>query len=174
MSALIERIEPGSIAYLSITHWLPAIFAAVVGGYFARVILPNALEEYAYSRRRTEKRIEHAEKISSLLGRYIIWWRRLIQITQLEAERILDEDEILRKLDFVKERNSSKDDLYAALSVSAFYFHERCCDVLREFIDWDEAQSAKRLTDLPDISEWRKWETRILLSMREDVRESRH
>ncbi|MER2510681.1 hypothetical protein [Amaricoccus sp.] len=173
MSALIERIEPGSIAYISITQWLPAIFLAVVGGYFAKVVLPIAFEEYSYSKKKTEKRIEHAEKISSIMGCYIICWRRLIQIAELEADRVLDEDEVIRKLDFVKERNSSKDELYRALSVSVFYFQEKCCDDLNKFIEWDEEQSAKRLADLPAISEWRKWEARILLGMREDIRESR-
>ncbi len=173
MSGLIERIEPGSIAHIAIAQWLPAIFVAVVGGYFAKVVLPIAFENYSYNKKRTEKRIEHAERISALLGCYIIWWRRLIQIAELELERQLEEEEVHRKLDFVKERNVNKDELYKALSVSTFYFQELCCNTLRDFIDWDETQSNKRLTDLPSISEWRKWESRILLSMRDDIRETR-
>jgi hypothetical protein len=165
-------MEPG-LAQIAITTWLPAVFAAIAGGYFAKVFLPIIYENNVRAKKLADKKIEHAENIAIQLCCYIVAWRRLIQIATLERSRNLSEAETDRKQKFVEDRNKHRDELYKHFSISPFYFGKDFCAKMKEFICWDEDIVAKRLDELPEISTWKKWEEEVLLSLRKDLNENR-
>jgi hypothetical protein len=167
-SLLLEALDESSAAYLIIRYWTPPIISIVLGGLFASILFPRWQNNYARVKSLTEHRIALVESIAVQFAAYTTGWRRLIQISTLEAERALTEQEAARKADFVAERNKARDALCASFARGQLHFTEKACGVIKKFMEWDEAQATKPLSDLPSVKEWREWEARLLAQLKRD------
>jgi Tfp pilus assembly protein PilE len=169
---MASPIAENSILFIALTSWAPTIFTVAVGGFLASILFPRWQQSYQLAKQTTEKRLLLAEQVAKFMNRYFVAWRRLIQISTLERDRALSPEEAKRKEEFVIDRNQERDALHDHLSACHLYFSENTSAIVSEFCLWDEGNSAKRLAELPPLSEWRNWERRVLTAMKNDL--SRH
>ena len=116
-----------------------------------------------------EKKVEIAEKVVQYFGRYIMAWRRLIQISALERARTLSDDEKNRKKEFVEDRKEMRDLLNDQLRLCQLYYCSSTCLEIEKFVSWDDEQTTKRLEDLPGIEKWSEYEDLILGRLRNEI-----
>ncbi|WP_162652902.1 hypothetical protein [Lentilitoribacter sp. Alg239-R112] len=162
MEAFLNSIDETSITYIVLNRWLPGVITVVVGGYVASILFPKLQQNAQRNTQVREKRTEIAEEIVQYFNRYIISWRRLIQIAKLEEVRELSDDEVKRKNGFVLERNERRDLLFDKLKLCQLYFCDRTCSEIQNFVSWDEKQSSRPLEELPDLEVWRTYEVNII------------
>lgn len=162
-------MDEASFAYVVVSRWLPSLITVLAGGYMASILFPKLQRNFQRSSQIEEKKIEIAEEIVQCFNRYVVSWRRLIQISQLEVERPLSEDETDRKMGFVTERNERRDALLDNLKLCQLYFCETTCGEISRFVDWDEKQSTKPLEDLPQLSAWRQNESSIVGLIKNEI-----
>ncbi|UWQ17086.1 hypothetical protein [Jannaschia sp. M317] len=158
---MLTALDDTSLAYIVLSRWLPGLITVVAGGYMASILFPKLQRSALRASQVEEKKIEIAEQIVQGFNRYIVSWRRLIQISNLETMRALTTEEQDRKMGFVTERNARRDDLLDKLKLCQLYFCETSCSEIERFVAWDEGQSTKPLEDLPDLEDWRRHERTI-------------
>lgn len=162
-------LDPDGALMKLLTSWGPPVITVIIGGALASLLFPRWQNRAAQAKTFNERRFALMEEIADLFPRYIASWRRLMQISTLEQTRPLDEAETKRKMDFVAQRSEARDALCSALNRGQIYFSEDTWGIIQSFLIWDEGNTAKRLEDLPDVSEWRSWESRILRSSISDA-----
>lgn len=162
-------VAENTLLHIALTQWAPSIFTICVGGLLASVIFPRLQGRWQVDRTRHAKRVEIAERIAQQLDRYIVCWRRLMQISQLEASRALTAEEAERKRAFIAQRNERRDALHDSLTIGGLYFSDGAAELFAAYRAWDEGNAAKRLSDLPDIAEWRDWERRIVATVKREL-----
>jgi hypothetical protein len=163
-----EPLRQNSPAHLAAQYWVPPIITIVLSGLFASILLPRWQSKYAKTRALAENRLRLSEELSVSFQLYIDAWRRLRQITELEAVRQLKESEADRKRRFVEARQLYRDRLSESCMRARFYFTDQASDEISKFLEWDEMQSAKRLDDLPDLKEWGQWRDRVISALRRE------
>jgi hypothetical protein len=169
---VFEALSETSVAFVVVKDWIPALITILVGGAFATLLLPRLQGRYAAKQALADKRIEFAGKLAVGFRRYIMSWRRLRQISDLEQDRQLTKEENKRKLAFVETRNQHKDELIETMYLMKPIFSSSLSRDIDIFVRWDEAQTAVRLEALPELVEWVKWEDRLTeLANRESRRE---
>lgn len=159
-------IDPDGPAFKLMTSWGPPVITLLVGGVLANLLYPRWQERAARNRTFNERRFAIMEEIADLFPPYVAAWRRLVQISELERTRPLSDAESERKMLFVSQRTEARDALCSALSRSQIYFSDKSWDTICSFLEWDEANSAKRLEELPEISEWRYWQDEIIRQLK--------
>lgn len=164
-----SALEEGSIAYIVLRNWLPGLLTVVAGGFMASIIFPKLQKNALRVTKIEEKKVAIAEEVVQCFNRYIVSWRRLIQISELEAQRTLTGEEADRKTSFVLERNERRDKLFDKLNLCQLYFCEGVCKQVSLFFEWDELQSSKSLVDLPEIHEWRLREAKIIDLIKDEI-----
>jgi hypothetical protein len=162
LSPIFAGMDETSFAYIALARWLPSILTVVLGGYVASVLFPRLQRKFQKASQEEERKRQIAEEVVQAFSRYVISWRRLIQISRLERERDLSESEIARKREFVSDRKEQRDLLVDKLRLCELYYCGEVCTALNGFLDWDELQSLKTLDDLPDISDWRDYERKLV------------
>lgn len=159
-------LDENSVLSLLVRYWGPPAITVIVGGIMASLLFPRWQNRAAQAKAFNDRRFVILEEIADLFPRYVAAWRRLIQISELEKERALSEAESTRKQTFVAQRNEARDAVCSALSRGRVYFSDESWTTIEEFLSWDEGNSAKRLGELPNIREWRQWESRILVQLK--------
>ncbi|MGB3408005.1 MAG: hypothetical protein WBA67_10965 [Jannaschia sp.] len=166
---MLESLDETSLAYIVLSRWLPGLITVVAGGYVASILFPRLQRSAQRAGQVEEKRIEIAEQIVQSFNRYIVSWRRLIQISGLETVRALTPEETDRKINFVTERNARRDDLLDKLKLCQLYFCDTTCGEIDRFVVWDEGQSTKSLEALPNLEEWRRHERAITRLIKNEI-----
>lgn len=166
---IFDTLDEASLAYIVLNRWLPGLITVVAGGYMASILFPKLQRSSQRVTQIEEKKIEIAEEIVQCFNRYIVSWRRLMQISQLETTRDLTEDETERKMGFVLERNERRDGLMDKLKLCELYFCSSTCGEIQRFVEWDERQSNKALDDLPDVQAWRTHEKTIVGLIKNEI-----
>ena len=147
-----------------LNKWTPALLAGLIS--FATAWFFKSLERNKYYK---DKRIERADQTISHFAVYIEYWRKLMLIAELAADRELTENEAKRLERYVAERDEAKQELTACLATLSLYFGSDVINVSKQFSDWDKEQASKRLDELPDISEWEDRLQRLSLSLKRHV-----
>lgn len=166
---MLTALDETSLAYIALSRWFPGLITVVAGGYMASILFPKLQRSSQRTSQIEEKKIEIAEQIVQCFNRYIVSWRRLIQISTLEETRALIPEEVDRKMGFVTERNARRDDLLDKLKLCQLYFCTSSCAEIERFVDWDEQQSNKALADLPDLEAWRIHERSIVGLIKHEI-----
>jgi hypothetical protein len=166
---IFDALDDTSIAYIVLNRWLPGLITVVAGGYMASILFPKLQRKTHRTSQFEEKKLEIAEKIVQDFNRYIISWRRLIQISELEEIKGLADDEAERKKHFVNERNQRRDSLLDSLKLCQLYFSESACIEMQSFVDWDEKQTQQPLDQLPSIEAWRNHEKTLVSLIRYEI-----
>lgn len=166
---VFSAIDEASFAYIVLSRWLPGLITVVAGGYMASILFPKLQRNSQRITQIEEKKIAIAEEIVQCFNRYIVSWRRLIQISKLETERALSDDEADRKIGFVVERNERRDALLDKLKLCQLYFCDSTCGEIARFVDWDERQSSKSLEELPELTAWRQHENTIVGLIKDEI-----
>lgn len=149
---------------LLLNEWTPVFLAGLVS--FATAWFFKSLERNKYYK---DKRIERADQTISHFSVYIEYWRKLMLIAELAANRELSDNEAKRLERYVAERDEAKQELTACLATLSLYFGSDVIKVAKQFSDWDKEQAAKRLDELPDISEWEDCLQRLSLILKRHV-----
>lgn len=165
---LLDPLDPESPLALMMRHWGPPLITIVLGGLFASILFPRWQEAHTRARAMAQHRLDLTEGLASAFAQYITAWRRLIDIASLGQQRPLTETEIERRDAFVIQRNGARDTLLDLCARGQLYFSDQACDLVAAFIAWDSAQTSKQLGELPEIAEWRQWETRILQRLKRE------
>lgn len=164
-----DALDESSLAYIVLNRWLPGLITVVAGGYMASILFPKLQRSSQRVTQIEEKKIEIAEQIVQCFNRYIVSWRRLIQISQLETDRDLTDQEAERKMGFVSERNERRDALMDKLKLCELYFCSSTCSEIQRFVAWDEGQSNKPLEELPELLAWRRHEKTIVGLIKNEI-----
>ncbi len=149
---------------LLFNEWTPVLLAGLVS--FATAWFFKSLERNKYYK---DKRIERADQTISHFSVYIEYWRKLMLIAELAANRELTDNEAKRLERYVSERDEAKQELTACLATLSLYFGSDVIKVAKQFSDWDKDQASKRLDELPDISEWEDRLQRLSLILKRHV-----
>lgn len=160
-------LDPDGPVFQLMTSWGPPVITILVGGTLANLLYPRWQNRAAASRSFNDRRFALMEEVADCFPLYVNAWRRLIQISTLEAQRGLSEDETDRKTGFVTQRNDARDRLFSALSRGRVYFSGETWGIISSFKTWDSMQGNKRLAELPEIEEWLEWEDRIMTQLTE-------
>lgn len=168
------KLDEFSVGYTLLRYLAFPTLIAIVGSLLANIFLPRWQDRYLKRKAREERRLALGEDILALMNIYVTNWRRLIEIsqyivkreTELSAVNRDDRESIEaaikmaaeRKAGFVAERGKTRDALMNAISRYRMYCDTKATELCNSFMNWDEAQSSKKLAELPGISEWRKWE----------------
>lgn len=164
----LELSEHSPIAIV-FAEWVPVMITITLGGLFATVIFPRWQDRYLSKKIRSERKIKITEEISELLNAYTNVWRRLIEISRYEKNLIEHEhdtkDVTKMKTQFVEQRSDIHDRLMGCLSRAKVFVSASQRREISKFIQWTESTSTLTLDELPEISEWRTWEERILSSL---------
>jgi hypothetical protein len=163
-------VQDQSLLYIVLNAWVPAFVTVILGGFVASIVVPGIQRRYQRYQMRLDKKTELCEGTAKAFGRYIVSWRRLRQISELERQRALTPEEADRKRGFVAERNSRRDDLFDCLRVCRLYSSQEVCSELVRFMAWDGQQSAIPLSDLPPLDDWRRWEGQLIGMLKNDIR----
>jgi len=166
---VFDGLDETSIAYIVLNRWLPGLITVVTGGYLASILFPKLQKKARRNSQFEEKRLEIAEKIVQDFNRYIVAWRRLIQISEFELTQGLSDAEQERKTQFVMQRNERRDNLLDSLKLCQLYFCEGACKEIQRFVDWDEKQTRQSLDQLPNIEAWREHESTLLSLIRNEI-----
>ena len=168
---LLNGLTQTSPLHILLKDWAPTLITIVIGGLFASVILPRLQGLYTKRIALSSRRLSLAEDIAASLHRYVTCWRRLIQISHHEIAKNgrLTADEIARKDSFVTSRNEARDKLCDLLCAAQLYSTDKTSNLMKGFLFWDEKATALRINELPDISEWRVWEDRIVEQLKKDL-----
>lgn len=164
---MFEELKEHSLAFVLIKDWVPALITIIVGGLFATLLLPRLQGHYAARQALADRRADLAGKAAVGFRRYIMSWRRLRQIAELEAQRALeqrslDKAEKDRKDEFIAARNAHKDELIETLCYMKAGFSASLAGEIDRFIEWDETQANLRLADLAPLNQWITWEKNLL------------
>lgn len=155
----------------------------VIGGILANHFYPRWQARQSRINAQDARRYELYEDILAQMSLYITNWRRLIEIAEFEVELRREEgsdtsqgdQKVLanriqelksRKEQIVLHRGDARDRMLDSIARLKIYASHEACDVLDDFCSWDEEQSKKRLNDLPSISSWRDWESRVIAAIR--------
>lgn len=164
----LDPLDPNSPLFMVLRHWVPTLIPIVIGGYFASILFPRWQAANVKAKAVTEHRLTLMEDLAIGLVRYHTAWRRLLQIARYAETNPLSDVEAERRDGFVEERNEARDALMDLCARGQLYFSQAACDLISDFVAWDEAQTAKTLADLPPLQEWRSWENKILSQLRRD------
>lgn len=164
---MFDELKEHSLAFVLIKDWIPALITIFVGGLFATLLLPRLQGRYAARQALADRRADLAGKAAVGFRRYIMSWRRLRQISELEgeraaAQRTLDKAEKERKDEFIAARNAHKDALIETLCFMKAGFSADLAEMIDRFIEWDETQANKRMTELAPLDDWITWEKNLL------------
>lgn len=146
----------------------PPLATVIIGGLVASLLIPRLQERFNRQKILAERRLDLLEKVTDTFPRYIISWKRLMEISELGSD-MLSEEQIARRNEFVKYRNAHGEELIALLRKSQIYFTRSTYDRAQRFIDWDRSQTIKTLDELPDIEEWKSWEDYVLKGLMQEV-----
>lgn len=150
--------------------WVPPLLSVIVGGFVASAVVPRIQKNFERNKSLSSRRMELAEKISATFSKYLINWKRLVQISSAEKEACsLSDEEKERKSNFISKRNENREQLLELCSIAVLYYSEDLCRIIREFTEWDEKYSATRLEELPPLSEWHEWRGRIIHALKEEA-----
>jgi hypothetical protein len=163
---LLSRLD--EILTIFIRYVAPPTIAVVVGGVLANRYFPRWQTQIALERSRIERTNEISEEIMAAFSGYISSWRRLISLAEYQRLTLepVSTDLENRILENAKERNEKRDALEAVLRKFLIYANEEQRTSITRFLDWDEGLSIKRLEQLPELAEWRRWEKEICGNMR--------
>lgn len=170
MEGLFQALDENSIAYVAMNSWVPSLITVVVGGYMVSILFPRLQRRSQRGTQIEEKKVAIAEDIVQSFNRYIVSWRRLIQIAELGQSRELSDDECERLQQFVEDRKECRDGLMDNLRLCQLYFCDGLCSEVQRFIDWDERQAAKSLEELPSLDEWRAHEESLVGLIKNEIR----
>lgn len=150
-------------------EWAPIILTIVIGGLFATILFPRWQDRYIRRKVLTERQQSIVEEAAELLNAYTNIWRRLIEISKHEVS-LRDagrdvEKAIEMKAQFVSQRSEIHDRLMATLSRAKVLVSSAQRREISNFIEWAESMSTLRLDELPEVSEWRSWEEKLLASL---------
>lgn len=162
-------LEENSLLFIFVSDWAPILITIFAGGFAASILFPRL---QSASLRRTDlykRKAEISEEVARQFPIYATSWHRLISISKLEEARELRDIERDRKKQFIEGRMTARDGLYSAFALCLLYFSDNVCHKIRDFQDWDDAQSDKRLTDLADPDRWRHWNKRIVEALRDEI-----
>lgn len=150
-------------------HWVPPTITAALGlltGLYVASTGQVSAEKQLY----LKHRIGHAEAVAIHFSEYVENWRRLIQVSTYEREKgVLDHETAARKNAYVTARNNARDKLFGALGALELYFGPQVLEKAAEFRKWDDAQTIKRLNELPPLSEWRNHSAAIVGAIRAEM-----
>lgn len=163
-------VKPDTFLYIALNAWVPAFATVLLGGFAVSIIVPRVQRRYQRYQIKIDKKAQLCEDVARAFGRYVVSWRRLRLISELEAERALNPEESDRKRGFVVERNARRDDLLDSLRVCKLYSCSSVCTEIDRFMIWDEQQSSLSLVELAPMQEWRRWEEQLIKLLRQDVR----
>jgi hypothetical protein len=150
-------------------QWVPPIITGVLG-FAAGIYTTHRGDVSAERQLYLTRRVSQAEAVAINFDQYAENWRRLIQIATFEKEKgSLDEEETRRKNGFVTARNAARDKLFGALGALELYFGPKVLEKAGEFRRWDDAQTIKRLEDLPLLEEWRERELSLVSAIRQEL-----
>lgn len=158
--------EDSGGAYTILRYLLFPMLLLLVGGITAHILYPRWQDSFLRRKALTERRSALGEDIVALMNAYVVSWRRLIEAASFgsqtdalsAAEQAAQEKQITT---LAGKRSDARDALMAALSRFQLYCRAADRSEIDAFITWDESQSQKRLNELPDIKEWRKWEDQL-------------
>ena len=166
---LFVALPEHSFLAIFLSEWVPSLITIVAGGTFASILLPMWQERSVKAKALAVRRLEIAEAIAKNFQRYVVAWRRLMDISRLEQSSGLSKEQHARKNDLVISRNASRDNLLESLSILKIYFSAPCVAVATSFVEWDEERASETLDQLPGIAEWRIWEADVLRSINREV-----
>lgn len=176
---LTIRFDESSVGYILLRFWGPALLTIVLGGLFASIIFPRWQDRYIRRKSFEERRLSLREALLVSLDAYITEWRRLIQCAEYEeglrsdcsgeglsARERADLEARLdaahgNTADRARSRSTARDELMRTIALYRGYCDPATGRHLSVFAEWDEAQSRKRLNELPPIAEWRDRESDI-------------
>lgn len=141
---------------------MPVVLTILLGGIAASVIFPRIQSKYQSRKDAAQRRNSLAEQVIPSFTRYIVRWRRLIEISRYEEEHSLDVTGQERKRRFVEDRNSCRDELLDNLRLCQLHFSKSVIEEIDSFIDWDESHASSTLDELPTVAEWRSRERAIV------------
>jgi hypothetical protein len=155
---------------IALQYWIPPLLSVVIGGIMASFIVPRIQKRFEQNKSISARRLEISEAIVSALAKYVVNWKRLMQISRHEQDTgSLSDEQKTRKNLFVTERNLARDKLFEIVNISKIYFPDSINVVINDFLEWDEKHSISRLDDLPPIMEWINWQQRIISALRNEI-----
>lgn len=166
---MLTPLDPGSPLAILLTEWGPPFVTIVIGGLFASILFPRWQDIWTRTRAASQRRLDLTQDIASAFEKYVTSWRRLVDIAGLARERPLTEAEQAQLQSFVAHRNAARDTLLDRCALGQLYFSDKGCALIDSFACWDTAQAAKRLEELPDMEEWRKWKARVMVQLRSEL-----
>ncbi len=167
---LSAAIDPTGLTYIALVYWVPAAITVIFGGYLAAIILPVLQRSSQRAQRNIDRKTQLSEDVVTSFSGYILSWRRLRQISELELARPLTKDEQDRKAEFVVARNQHRDSLMDSLRLCCLYFISETSSEILRFISWDEGQAALEIHNLAPLDDWRGWEVRIVEMLKTELR----
>ncbi|PSH68602.1 hypothetical protein CU102_12625 [Phyllobacterium brassicacearum] len=169
LGSLFESLNERSFVVIFLSDWVPSLITIVAGGVFASILLPIWQDKSAKSKALAGRRLDIAESVTKSFQKYIVSWRRLMDISKLEQKSGLSDEQKATKGELVASRNASRDALLESLAMTRIYFSTPCVTVVTSFVEWDEERASERLDQLPGISDWRIWEADVLRSIQREV-----
>lgn len=162
----LDEFSPLTIA---LSEWAPASISILLGGLFAIIVFPRWQDRYVAKKTAAERKLSISEEAAELLDAYTTSWRRLIEISKYEANFSGSGDELetiaSRKHALAEKRSEIHDQLMACLSRSKIFLELREQERIEEFVKWAESTSTLTLEQLPEVSEWRRWERLVLRAL---------
>lgn len=155
---------------ISIENWMPAVITGIFGIMIGLLV---TLFEAGVSDNRffLEKQATTADRVVLELSRYVENWRKITKLKSYvkENNRKPTSDEIDKLKIFVSKRDLARENLFSALDSLHLYFEHETSRIAQKFRDWDEIQSTKTMSKLPEIVEWQDRGHAILTSMRTEL-----
>ncbi len=123
-----------------------------------------------------EKQIKVADDIANSFSNYIENWERLITLRKAfdlkdknNEEISVNERDNFKKI--VSNRSIEKDKLFSALDSTVLYYDKPAAELVYQFKYWDVEQASLTIDKLPNVSQWREWQIKILQQLRQEIKE---
>ncbi len=146
---------------------ITGIFGLIIGVVAANLQAKAVKDQYFL-----ENRARTGEIVTSQFSRYIDKFQRLIQVQRdYRDKKMTKEDAERMAIVLNQQRVDARAKLFNALSALRLYYGDNVTDIVVEFQTWDEEQATKRISDLPEITQWRGYQTKILAAMREEIQQ---
>lgn len=160
-----------SVLYIVLSEWVPPLITILIGGVLASVLFPRWQDQHARYHAREDRKLALAEEFSRNITRYLVCWRRLRTIAELELSRSdgLTEAEFERKKKFVEARDTARDALMDTLCSLGVYFSNNVRASIDDFIRWDEACCSSRINDLPPREDYTKKRQELIAVVHREV-----
>lgn len=150
--------------------YLLAPLLAVGFGYFTGSLIEQQKFQLEREKFLLEQKLRVWAACAKHFSDYITNWDRLRKIATSEKQvASLSPDERTRKNRYVNDRDAARVALQAALWEASLIYGEPARKPIETYFEFDREQAAKRLEELPSVSQWEHHRDEILNALRGEV-----